>query len=729
MRLKGPLTWMLACSALLVAGAGCDRGRTTPLTFELAFDPPEVSVGPRSLGASEALEVRVDNRGRASVAVAFALTEGPIGAVDLPASLPPGLSPLTLRFAPTVEGSFEQRLTVRSGDREAVLVLRSTARAVPACPAPADCRTARYDVELEACVAAVDPDGTPCGEANLCLQEGACHAGVCLGQAVICEDDNACTVDVCRPLLGCEFLPGPPCPSSGTCDVGVCDPEVGCQVAPVADGTPCVGGRTDCDVVDVCFNGACEARPSPVNTICAEASPCQGAGHCEGTTCVRPPPTVLTADWSLDGRGVAGGEPVLALHDLWMEDDGEVSLEGWPTEQPLLRASSPTPVRGFTSSRRCLGWDGRPVCSDFPYTAAVSRIQPATGDPVWTFGLDLEASGLAGYFSTVNGWVFVTRLATLSSDRLLALYESYHPDATASEDGRRRYAAVVLDAQGSLVRVTKLEDPLLERDDHPHPFGVAADAQGNLYLCFSASDSIPGENGVMAGRPSLFIGLSRNGQERWRAHHDFIGGELAVANGILYPERAEQAFSAVDGRALASMPGGKLVVGDGVAVTFSSPQTTPSLEGRGVPSLAPSWSQPIPAGYVLNSPLLALARWTPRPGVDRSVVISQLVRTGPVSVPDALLGLEAQTGKQAFLCPIQAPAGGALGSAQRLHAAGGYVAMMEGARSTGDDPPYANSGARFTRWLLPTLQTPVAPWSGAFGGYDHDHQEEPPVLP
>lgn len=726
--LRSPLAWMVACSVLLLACDGCDRGQTVPLNFELAWEPATLDLGPRSVGAREDHVVRLDNRGRANVPVTFELTPGPVEALELPTSVAPGLTPLNLVFAPTAPGTFEQRLRVRSGEREATLVIRALARTPPTCPEPPDCRSVRFDLEREACVQDVEADGTACGEANLCLKEGACREGVCLGQAVTCDDQDACTIDVCRPLLGCEFLPGPPCPSSGTCDRGVCDPAVGCTVAPVADGTPCVGGRTDCDVVDVCFNGACQERPSPANTICAEASPCQGPGHCEGTTCVRPPPTVLASDWSLDGRGIGGGS-VLALHDLWMDADGEVSLEGWPSEQPLLRASSPSPVWGFTSSRRCLGWDGRPVCSDFPFTAAVSRIDPQTGDPLWTFDPDRAAPELEGYFSTIGGLVFVTRLATLSSDRLLALYEGYHPDAANNLDGRRRYAVVVLDAQGQLVRVTRIEDPLLERTDHPHPFGVAADALGNVYLCFSPSREIPGSNGVMAGSPSLFIGLSRNGQERWRAHHDFIGGELAIANGILYPERAEQAFSAVDGRALASMPGGKLVVGDGTAVTFSAPGSSAQLEGRTVPSLRLAWTHPLPGGFVMNSPLLALARWTPRPGVDRAVVISQLVRTGPVSVPDALLGVEAQSGKQAFLCPIQAPAGGSLRSAQRLHSAGGFVAMMEGATPTGDDPPFANSAARFTRWALPTLQTPVAPWSGEFGGYDHDHQEEPLPLP
>jgi len=726
--LRGPVGWMVVGAVLLLGSAGCDRGRTAPVGFELAFDPASLDLGPRSVGAREAHVVRLDNRGRAGVGVHFELTPGPIAAADLPGSLAPGLTPVTLVFAPTAPGSFEQRLVARSGDEEAILTLRSVARMPPECPQAPDCRTVRYDLETESCVQSVSADGTACGDTNLCLMGGACREGVCLGEAVVCDDQNACTIDVCRPQLGCEFLPGPPCPSSGACDRGVCDPAVGCTVAPVADGTPCVGGRTDCDVVDVCFNGTCQERPSPANTICAEASPCQGPGRCEGNTCVRPPATVLTADWSLDGRGT-GGAPRIALHDLWMDADGEVSLEGWPAEQPLLRASSPDPVWGFTSSRRCLGWDGRPVCSDFPFTAAVSRIHPQTGDPLWTFALDPAAAGLEGYFSTIDGLVFVTRLATLSSDRLLALYEGFHPDAVNNLDGRRRYAVVVLDAQGQLVRVTRIEDPLLDRVDHPHPFGVAADALGNVYLCFSPSQEVPGSNGVVAGRPSLFIGLSRNGQERWRAHHDFIGGELAVADGILYPERAEQAFSAVDGRALATMPGGKLVVGDGSAVTFSAPGAPLQLEGRVVPSLAPAWRHPIPGGHVVNSPLLALARWTPRAGVDRTVVISQLVRTGPVAVPDVLLGVEAQSGKQAFLCPIQAPAGGPLGPAQRLHSAGGFVAMMEGATPTGDDPPFADSAARFTRWRLPTVQTPVAPWSGEFGGYDHDHQEEPPVLP
>lgn len=726
--------WFSALAVLslaLSACGGCGGGGTVTAEGEVVLRPETLDFGLRSVGAQAEQGAEVENLGRATVGVTWELEPGPFAVEALPGTLAPGAHALRVRYAPTVPGTFERTLVVRVGGEEAGrLVLRAQAREVPTCVAPGVCRTARFDVQAEQCVESLEADGTTCETDNLCLLDAVCRQGECLGRARVCDDQNACTVDVCRPLIGCEFLPGPPCAAEGPCSRGFCDPEIGCTEEPVDDGTPCVGGRTTCEVMDVCFGGLCreEPTPNPSTVVCAEATPCQGEGRCQGTTCVQPPPVVLGPDWTLDARGDPGNPATeRGLHDLWMDEDGAVSLEGWPFGLPIFRASEPTGgVTGFTTSRRCLGWDGRPVCSDYPLDAAVSLILADSGDPLWTFQLTATTPGVEGYFSAVPGLTFVTRLATLASDRLLAIYEGYHPEATSGTDNRRRYAAVVLDAQGRLVRATRLQDPLLERTDHPHPFGVAADALGNVYLSFSPSMARQGQDGVIAGSPTLLLSISREGQERWRLQHDVQGGELAVAEGVLYPERSVRAFSALDGSVVAPLDHhNPTVVGGGHAIVADDQG---GLVARRSPTLEPGWTSPLPPGMGGASPILTLARWQPRPAVDRTVVLQQLVPSNAVG-GSSLLGVDAQTGQRAFLCPLLQPSGQPLAPAQRFHSAGGFLALMDLARPAGDDPPFASSSARFTRYPLPTLATPQAPWAGRFGGYDHDHQEDVAPLP
>ena len=411
-----------------------------------------------------------------------------------------------------------------------------------------------------------------------------------------------------------------------------------------------------------------------------------------------------------------------------MDENGAVSLEGWPFGLPIFRASEPAGgVTGFTTSRRCLGWDGRPVCSDYPLDAAVSLILADSGDPLWTFQLTATTPGVEGYFSAVPGLTFVTRLATLASDRLLAIYEGYHPEATSGTDNRRRYAAVVLDAQGRLVRATRSRIRSSSGRITPIPFGVAADALGNVYLSFSPSQSRQGQDGVIAGNPTLLLSISREGQERWRLQHDVQGGELAVAEGVLYPERSVRAFSALDGSVVAPLDHhNPTVVGGGHAIVADDQG---GLVARRSPTLEPGWTLPPPPGTGGRAPSWRSRggsrdrRWIARscsstcscPATSWGAVRSGAWTRGPGSRPSSVHCVQS--------------AGQPLAPAQRFHSAGGFVALMDLARPAGDDPPYASSSARFTRYALPTLATPEAPWSGRFGGYDHDHQEDVAPLP
>jgi len=116
-----------------------------------------------------------------------------------------------------------------------------------------------------ACVAGTPwPDGTSCSDGDVCNGAETCQAGICKpGTAPVCDDGNPCTKDVCQALVGCQFPPEPNgtacgddnvCNGADTCTSGVCttgpapvcddgdpatpdvcDPIAGCTVdAPIA---------------------------------------------------------------------------------------------------------------------------------------------------------------------------------------------------------------------------------------------------------------------------------------------------------------------------------------------------------------------------------------------------------------------------------------------------------------------------------------------------------------
>src|SRR5690606_29750483 len=75
----------------------------------------------------------------------------------------------------------------------------------------------------------------------------------------------------------------------------------------------------------------------------------------------------------------------------------------------------------------------------------------------------------------------------------------------------------------------------LDACNHPHPFGMAADAVGNLFIAFSPSS---GTAPLQPTSPTLLVSYSRDGLLRWKRTENMVGGEMAVAQGVLYPENS-----------------------------------------------------------------------------------------------------------------------------------------------------------------------------------------------
>ncbi|MBZ4417616.1 tenascin-X [Myxococcus sp. RHSTA-1-4] len=712
---------VILLALVLGVGTACrDKPPLKPAVGRLRLSQPRLDFPAAYPGTTREAEVRVVNGGRAPLDVTWTEVTAPFALVDvLPVRVQAGEVPVRLRFAPSAVGTYEVTVTGTSSDGGRVeLVLAGEARPLPDCFTPVTCSTATFDVVTEQCVETVLPDGTPCDPGNACLTDATCQAGRCKGRERTCDDGNACTTDVCHALDGCQAVPAPPCPGDGRCQVGTCDPQKGCGLAPAPDGTFC-GAERGCDVADLCVEGRCVRQNPPDNFICAPASPCQGEGRCRGSVCERPAAAPLATDWTYDAS--FEGQ---TLHDMLVGPEGDVTLSGF-YGFPLLDAAGQAPVRSREPGRRCMLWNDRLLCMDLPEDGTVSLLERSTGVPRWTFTLAEARPDFAQKTLTL----FLARLAVMAPDRLAALFEAY-PAGQNRDTLCRMYFLVVLDAFGRMVSTQELTDPLLSECNHPHPFGLASDTRGDLYISFARTTNVGAP--LVPGSPTLLMAFSSDGVPRWKQTQDFRAGELAVANGLLLPEYGTQALSTGDGSPTASIPQafGRVVATREVAVP-SAPGTTVNpggggatpaatqLKGFGLPALGPVWTYSLREGQSLTTKELRLATWPAGPGLPgETVALTTAVGSDNTQL---LVAVRARDGSEAFQCPL---AYSPRTVTQLMELAPGAMLMMDGATTCGEcDPPFAYSQARFMRFPMPGLLPAREPWPGTFGGPGHGHHE------
>ncbi|MGA9522296.1 MAG: tenascin-X [Myxococcaceae bacterium] len=700
------------------AGSACRPDRLVSAQGDLSFTEPTLDAGRTWVGGVIEAEATLRNDGRSDLDVSWQSDGAPWEFEPLPQVVPPGETTIRMRLAAKDPGAYRATLTARSGDAHAAtLELIAMVLAIPECPQPVACATVAFDVSRGECVETPIEDGTSCDAGSVCTLDGHCQAGRCVGTPVTCDDGNACTLDTCNPLTGCEFLPAPPCPGDGRCQVGVCDPQTGCGLAPAVDGAAC--GAVSCDAAEVCISGQCVVRDPPDGYVCAEPSPCQGAGICAGSTCVRPQPTDLQSSWSYDSYG-DGLAPTL-LHDFLIEPDGDVALMGF-FSQPVVNATSATPLPLNATARRCIGWNGQLACADFREGGGDGRvglIDTTTGLPSWIFDLKLARPDL----NADSDALFMARVVSLGSDRLAALYEAYPKD---SEDPPllRRYYLIILDAAGRMVSTQQLHDPLLDQANHPHPYGVASDTAGNLYVSFSGTvnDNAP----LHADQPTLFLSFTRDGVLRWKHRYTQRGGELAVARGLLFPENGAMPLDAATGQALPPPPDlpGPIALLGRIVATSDRYVTSPTLPGGSLLGHVYGgglvWKNQLPDGDSFISKELRAAEWTPpRTGaVTETVVLAFAQRSSRTS----LVAFQARGGQELWSCPVSSSGW----TPQLFEVARGGFAVMDNAATCGEcDPPFANSSARFQYFDVQGLSPANVPWPGTFGGPNHDHLENP----
>lgn len=685
---------------------------STPVALPLV-QPQTLVFDPLFPGKSAARKLEIINTGRAIRHLAWPSPAAPFRLRDAPVELPTGQSFATVEFSPSEPGNFEITLEVTVETEASVTVtLKGTGKPIPECPTAVACQETFFDLETEACVERVLSDGTACDPHNACVLDAFCQQGVCAGTPRVCDDGNACTVDVCSPLDGCKSVPAPPCPGDGVCQVGWCDPSGGCRMRTAPDGTLCDPAAVTCDAAMVCIAGSCVQRDPPDGFVCKPASPCQPEGRCRGSTCVQPPVTPLQPQWSFDTESLGDSAPF--LHDLLMDEEGEISLNGW-FEQSVLRATSPSPVLASHRSRRCMIWDSRLVCADYRVTGRdgnVALLDRVTGEVRWVFDLAAARPDFAEKTATL----FMGRLSALSSDRLAALFEGYPKGANGSTQCRV-YFMVILDSAGTMVAARQLSDPYLDQCNHPHPYGFSADTLGNFYMSFSPSVTLGAP--LQPGAPTLLMAFNRQGGLRWQRHVDFVGGELVIAEGLIFPERANTVFATRTGLPVATTPTIGRAVASGTYAILAPPVGEVSLPRRmsavRLGTLTPGWTfePPSPTDYFLSGEL-RLLRWRPKATEPGNRVV---VTFANLSGTRSLLAVEADRGSMLWACPVE---GTYRGDPQLFEIQSGRLAMMEGAQTCGQcDPPYANSTAAFHVFQVPGLVWTPVPWPGTFAGPSH----------
>ncbi len=735
--------------ALVIALAlvwACKKPELTGSAGALRFENAKADFGSVFAdGREHTLTVNVVNDGHSTLQVSWSAPGAPF-AVEGPESLPSGATEVTVHLTPTAPGRYSLSSTVTADTSNfAQLNLEAAVKPIPVCAPESNCNDAHFDLDLQRCVQTVKPDGVACDLENRCFTQATCQQGRCIGTEVVCNDNDACTVDVCNALTGCEFLPAPPCPGDGVCQVGVCDPKTGCGFAQAADGTTC-GSLQTCTAAQVCVGGACVVRDPPEGYVCAEASPCQGEGRCVDDVCVRAAPTQLTPDWHLvtadSGVPDAGIGPKWQ-HDFVMEPSGAMTLTSFFFSPANIRANTPQAVQTPEGSlRRCIVWNEKLVCADYPSNpnGRVTAIDPSTGHTVWSFDVRAERPD----FLALTTQIFLARLVVQSSDRLAVVFEGYPvttpPGSTTALC--RRYFLIVLDGNGHLVMGQALTDPLLAVCNHPHPYGVASDAVGNLFIAFSPTRSAMAP--LKPDNPTMIMSFTRDGIFRWKlTEPTMTGGELAIAHGVLYPENSTVALTAATGASAFSLPRaiGRVVVSEARMVPSPTAHSL-SLTGYQAGQAMQLWEHqlgPVSSSQLVTtafqSDQIRLARWQTSTGAKTVALTftTQFTITpggggSGSSQQHFLHAINVHDGSEAFSCPLDVKFSTPV---QILEVADGSMGLMvDAVDSMGViacnkcDPPFADSAGTFYHFNLPGISVADEPWVGTWGGANHDHHED-----
>lgn len=674
------MRWTLLVVLGVSVGFGCRPERLSVATAALSVATQELDFGTlRADGRPREAVFEVRNEGVAPLELTWSdAAPFELDAFDV---LRPGAHAVRVQVTPVTAGTLmaDVELVADNGDA-ATVRLRAVVVPPVVCEPSSPCVTARFDDALERCVETPVTDGTDCASDDRCLVDTRCEAGQCVGRALDCDDGNACTDDVCNAERGCESAPAAPCPGDGACMEGVCDPAAGCGLAPRADGESC-GERYSCTEVQVCLAGACVARTPPDGYVCAEATPCQAAGRCEGQTCVRAWAHALTASTF----------PLSADYtELVLEPSGDVSVSGATSAAPLLRVTGAAVPQQRAAGQSCLLFAGQHVCLDDSHVVASDL---NTGATTWTF-------------SPTGGSAAATprQLVAVTSGLLAVIAERSGPAWQSCPD----FEIVILDSHGQAQRQWQSQARPGAYCEAAHTEAIA-DRRGNLYLSFRARADA--NKGTAEEQPTGEYARSWTieGVLRWT----FYGScdAPSVAGDRLFCG-ANSVLNAATGVPLARAPGsgGQLVATSSRVVVGPSLSAGNTLTGFDR-ALTPKWTAQLDTGcFTPVTRELRLASWTTTAGPKE---VALVWRTAVCDLPagDQLVAFDTETGAEVFTCAVdtQLPL---LMRVTSYEVGAGTTSVLTGAA--------AKTLLRFT---TPTLSASTAPWPGRAGGPSQERRE------
>ncbi|MEM6370002.1 MAG: CRTAC1 family protein [Myxococcota bacterium] len=151
------------------------------------------------------------------------------------------------------------------------------------CSSGATCRTGACNPSTGECEGETAPDGAPCS--NVCIEEGICRAGECVGAMISCPAPSSCFEATCDTTLGCVETP---LPDGSACDDGdLCTLQTECLggVCASSNDVRCI--VLPCMLSNQCnpATGACESEFAPEGSPCDDGNQCTTGESCAFNDC------------------------------------------------------------------------------------------------------------------------------------------------------------------------------------------------------------------------------------------------------------------------------------------------------------------------------------------------------------------------------------------------------------------------------------------------------------
>ncbi len=296
-----PLRGLFFVLLLALGGCPCRPAPVDPIELGFRVQPSSLDFGRVLEGDKKTLGLFLSAETRAAVTIEVSV-EGRFSSASQVELAGGGQSGLDVTFN-AGNGEALGVLRLQVGDRFAEVQLSGFGVRPPTCLPTRECVSSVYVLEEDRCVESPLPDESACDPASLCLEQGRCRAGECLGVPRSCDDGNPCTDDACSMETGCVYT-AHQCPAPAeACRVAVCEPETGCGAAPAANSTPC--GPLNCETYSICNEGECITGPTPDGVPCAAPIACLPEATCQDHVCVRE----TRADWPMDWRAPLASAP------------------------------------------------------------------------------------------------------------------------------------------------------------------------------------------------------------------------------------------------------------------------------------------------------------------------------------------------------------------------------------------------------------------------------------